>query len=136
MLLFRVYSNKRLVTYKWSDIEEGIYNKGVYLEPEELGKVADVAVDRQGRVAGILYESGHVKTAVGTMSKTAISVHRNAKTTWHSIAVVRQKTNKMLICGLNQEPTKWTHVLVMVDKQGKEIATSTIEMESNSGNID
>ena len=128
-LMFRVKGTKRLVEYKWSDIEKGIYDQGKYVHSHD-DKVADACIDDQ--VLAVLWENG--KFQLSPTSKVMIAESdKLVVSSWH--AIKRLQSSDFIICGVNNKVTKWTNVIALVDLKGVVKSIATIEMESNDGNI-
>ena len=128
-LMFRVKDTKRLVEYKWSDIEKGVYDQGKYVHSHD-DKVADACIDDQ--VLAVLWMNG--KFQLSPTSKVIIAESdKLVVSSWH--AIKRLQSSDFIICGMNNKVTKWTNVIALVDLKGVVKSIATIEMESNDSNI-
>ena len=136
IIVFRQFDTKRLVEYKWSDIEKGIYNNGKLMMPDCLLKVADMIFDSRGLTV-VIFETGNFYLpANGRLSETRGQLIHGLATSWHALAQVRSsKRHNLVFFGLDNSKEKWENVLVLMDKKCKQIATATIEMESNNSTI-
>ena len=135
-VMFRQVDTKRLVEYKWSDIEKGEYNNGKFVYDGDE-KVADLCFETNHRTI-VLMESGSVKWSKRENQLCLdMKLNEGLATTWHSLIKVNgiELTN-VLVTGMKTGgEEKCSNVLVLVSKTGKQIATATIEMESNDGMI-
>ena len=130
-LMFRETGTKRLVEYKWSDIEKGVYDQGKYVHSQALtDKVADASID--GGVSSVLWETGRFQLSP-TSSLMMAGDGKPVVSRWH--AIKRLKSSDVMICGMDNKVPKWTNVIFLVDSEGREKCIATIEMESNNGNI-
>ena len=134
-VMFRQVDTKRLVEYKWSDIEKGEYNNGKFVYDGDE-KVADLCFETNHRTI-VLMESGSVKWPKRENQLWLdMKLNEGLATTWHSLIKVNGiELRNVLVTGMKTEggKGKWSNVLVLVSKTGKQIATATIEMESNEG---
>ena len=129
IIVFRQLDTKRLVEYKWSDIEKGIYDQGKYVHSHD-DKVADACIDDQ--VLAVLWENG--KFQLSPTSKVMMAESdKLVVSSWH--AIKRLQSSDFIICGVNNKVTKWTNVIALVDLKGVVKSIATIEMESNDSNI-
>ena len=150
IIVFRQRHTKRLVEYKWSDIEKGIYNNGKYLLPQSLDKVADMFWNHY-KLPVVLFESGKYYLPERNHSKALFgNLPKNDELTWHTATGIRGKRYRTSVIfkdqievtfwrgiffGLDKNEDKWMNTIVMVNNKCKQIATATIEMESNNGTI-
>ena len=134
--MFRQEDTKRLVEYKWSDIEKGIYNNGKLMMTDCHLKVADMFFDKRNHPV-VLFETGDFYLpATNQLPEQKGQLAKGLATSWHALAeVIGTKRHNLVFFGLDQSKEKWANVLVLVDKNCRQIATATIEMESKSGTI-
>ena len=122
--------------YKWSDIEKGIYNNGKLMMTDCHLKVADMFFDKRNHPV-VLFETGDFYLpATNQLPRKSGQLTKGLATSWHALAeVIGTKRHNLVFFGLDKSREKWSNVSAMVDKEGKQIATATIEMESNKGTI-
>ena len=136
IIVFKQRHTKRLVEYKWSDIEKGIYNNGKLMMAECLLKVADMIFDSRGQTVVIFETGDFYLPANDRLNAIMCRLPPRMATSWHALAEVRgSKRHNLVFFGLDKSKKKYANVLVLVDKNCKQIATATIEMESNNGTI-